>query len=55
MMKKGIWEVDGHHIRCSNCKCCFCRKDREGNTIPVYYCPNCGSEMVNGEEIVVYG
>lgn len=43
--KEGHWIRDGHHIRCSECSEYICDKDREGDTIPQNYCPNCGAYM----------
>lgn len=41
----GEWIVDGHHIRCSQCDMTMCDKDREGDAIPISFCPNCGAVM----------
>ena len=43
--KEGHWIRDGHHIRCSECSEYICDTDREGDTIPQNFCPNCGSKM----------
>lgn len=43
--KEGYWIRDGHHIRCSECSEYICDKDREGDTIPQNYCPNCGARI----------
>ena len=43
--KKGKWMHDGHHIRCTECGVYVCETDREGDTIPRNYCPNCGADM----------
>jgi len=43
--KEGHWIRDGHHIRCSECSEYICDKDREGDTIPQNFCPNCGVKM----------
>ena len=51
---KGEWIKDGHHIRCKNCGVCICDKDREDDTYPQNFCPNCGVRMKgasNGEDI----
>ena len=42
--KLGHWIKDGHHITCDQCGQSMCDKDREGDTIPQNFCPNCGSE-----------
>ena len=47
--KHGKWIIDGHHIVCSVCGVGMCRLDREGDPIPMEYCPNCGADM-RGEE-----
>ena len=44
-MIKGEWIVDGHHIRCSECGVFFCDTDREGDSFPRNFCPNCGADM----------
>ena len=44
--KAGHWIRDGHHIRCSECSEYICDKDREGDTIPQNFCPNCGAKMI---------
>ena len=44
--KEGHWIRDGHHIRCSECSEYICDKDREGDTIPQNFCPNCGAKMI---------
>jgi len=43
------WIIDGHHIICEHCGMCMCRTDREGDTIPHNFCPECGVRM---EEII---
>jgi hypothetical protein len=47
--KVGRWIRDGHHIRCSECSEYICEKDREGDTIPQNFCPNCGAKMERSE------
>lgn len=42
---QGEWIKDGHHIRCKNCGIYICDKDREGDTYPQNFCPNCGAYM----------
>lgn len=44
-VRHGKWEVDGHHIRCTNCGEYMCAKDQEGIEIPREFCPNCGAKM----------
>ena len=44
--KEGHWIRDGHHIRCSECSEYICDTDREGDTIPQNFCPNCGAKMI---------
>ena len=41
----GEWEIDGHHIRCNKCNIYMCNTDREGDSIPQNFCPNCGADM----------
>jgi hypothetical protein len=41
----GKWIPDGHHRRCNRCGTYFCHTDREGDTIPNNFCPNCGAKM----------
>lgn len=48
----GRWFKDGHHIRCSECGMYMCITDRENDTIPRNYCPNCGSKME--EDVYTY-
>ena len=43
--KQGKWEIDGHHIKCSECGVVMCDTDREGDKIPRNFCPNCGAVM----------
>lgn len=43
--KEGRWIRDGHHIICSECSEYICDTDREGDTIPQNFCPNCGARM----------
>lgn len=43
--KEGHWIRDGHHIECSECSEYICDTDREGDTIPQNFCPNCGAYM----------
>ena len=45
VIKRGKWERDGHHIRCSCCGRYMCDTDREGDRIPTNFCPNCGKPM----------
>lgn len=40
-----IFERDGHHIRCIHCNSYWCSTDREENTFPTNYCPNCGRKV----------
>lgn len=42
---QGEWIKDGHHIRCNQCGIHFCIEDREGDTFPQNFCPNCGIRM----------
>ena len=42
---KGEWIIDGHHRRCNYCNEYTCIEDREGNSIPDNFCPNCGADM----------
>lgn len=46
---KGHWIIDGHHIQCSVCAETMCNTDREGDKIPMNFCPNCGADM-RGEQ-----
>lgn len=48
-VRHGYWIKDGHHITCDQCGQSMCDKDREGNTIPQNFCPNCGVRM-DGEQ-----
>jgi len=48
-MVHGEWIYDGHHRRCNRCGTYFCNTDREGDTIPNNFCPNCGADM-RGEQ-----
>ena len=41
----GKWIVDGHHIQCNVCHVYMCDTDREGDSIPRSFCPNCGAKM----------
>ena len=41
----GKWIIDGHHRRCNYCNEYTCTEDREGNSIPDNFCPNCGADM----------
>lgn len=41
----GEWIRDGHHIRCKKCGAYFCDTDREGDSYPQDFCPNCGARM----------
>lgn len=50
---RGKWEVDGHHIRCTNCGEYMCAKDQEGIEIPREFCPNCGAKMDGGAKDAV--
>lgn len=43
--KKGEWIIDGHHIECNQCGASMCDTDREGDSIPRNFCPNCGVGM----------
>ena len=47
---KGEWIIDGHHRRCTHCNEYTCTEDREGNSIPDNFCPNCGEKMKGGAE-----
>lgn len=47
---KGLWIIDGHHIRCNRCNEYICNTDREGDKIPDNFCPNCGADMRGGKE-----
>lgn len=42
---RGEWIIDGHHRRCNYCNEYTCTEDREGNSIPDNFCPNCGALM----------
>ena len=42
---QGEWIIDGHHRRCNYCNEYTCTEDREGNSIPDNFCPNCGADM----------
>lgn len=42
---KGKWIIDGHHRQCPICNISFCNLDREGDPIPIHFCPNCGKSM----------
>ena len=48
-VRLGHWIKDGHHIKCDQCGQYMCDKDREGDTIPQKFCPNCGARM-DGEQ-----
>ena len=48
--KEGHWIRDGHHIRCSECSEYICDTDREGDTIPQNFCPNCGAKMYEDDK-----
>ena len=48
--KKGKWVIDGHHIKCNQCGESMCNTDREGDAIPRNFCPNCGSDMREGDQ-----
>lgn len=48
--KRSKWDRDGHHIRCEECGEWMCDTDREGDTIPINFCPNCGADMRQREE-----
>ena len=43
--KTGKWIIDGHHIVCSECETGMCNTDREGDSFPTNFCPNCGADM----------
>lgn len=43
--KKGKCEIDGHRIRCNQCGVYMCDTDREGDSIPTNFCPECGADM----------
>ncbi len=45
----GKWFIDGHHIVCDQCGIYFCNSDREGDTLPRNFCPNCGARMSERE------
>ena len=47
--KTGEWIIDGHHIKCNRCENIMCSRDREGDLIPRNFCPNCGTDMREGE------
>lgn len=47
---KGHWIIDGHHVQCSVCAEMMCNTDREGDKIPMSFCPNCGSDMRGGQD-----
>lgn len=47
---QGEWIIDGHHMRCNYCNEYTCTEDREGNSIPDNFCPNCGADMRKGDE-----
>ena len=49
-VRHGRWMYDGHHRRCDRCGTYFCNTDREGDTIPDNFCPNCGAKMDGGKE-----
>lgn len=42
--KTGNWIIDGHHIVCSECGTVMCNTDREGDSFPTNFCPNCGAD-----------
>lgn len=42
---QGEWIKDWYHIRCNQCGIHFCIEDREGDTFPPNFCPNCGVYM----------
>lgn len=46
---QGKWIIDGHHRRCNCCNEYTCTEDREGNSIPDNFCPNCGASMQKGD------
>lgn len=46
--EKGHWVKDGHHIECNKCGTYMCDTDREGDPIPMSFCPNCGKPMERG-------
>lgn len=46
--EKGHWIKDGHHIKCNKCGTYMCDTDREGDPIPMSFCPNCGTPMERG-------
>lgn len=46
---QGEWIIDGHHRRCNYCNEYICTEDREGNSIPDSFCPNCGARMQKGD------
>ena len=48
--KKGRWIIDGHHVQCDVCFESMCNTDREGDKIPINFCPNCGAMMLRGEQ-----
>ena len=49
------WIIDGHHIKCSNCEMFMCNTDREGDSFPRNFCPNCGAGMKGEQDAISTG
>ena len=43
--RETIFLKDGHHVRCTHCDEYWCDSDREGNQLPMNFCPNCGRKV----------
>lgn len=47
----GKWIRYGEHVTCNHCGVVICDTDKEGNEIPLKFCPSCGVRMIYVEEM----